>query len=392
MTVLDGLLLILLLLAAWRGYAVGFSRQGPTVVLIVAGLYVGARFAGLTQALNLDPLIKTTLVLGIIVLCGVVGMRLGEYSAEKLHTKIQSPNSNLLDGIGGSVVSIVALLFAIWLATTLLVLGPPTSLQSIIRASSISKSLNATFPPPATVFSNIDMLLTSEKNPLVLIGNQTSPSANKTLPDIHVFDAVVPKAQAATVKLEGFGCGGIVDGSGFIIAKQYIVTNAHVVAGVKHPKVVDAEGTHNASLVWIDAKQDLAVLRTELLNAQPLRFADDTVQDDANVLIIGYPRGGEQVSSPGIVLEKVRALGKDIYLKEPVIRNVLALQTTVIQGNSGGPVISEQGEVVGVVFATSTAYNTIGYAVESGSIQDSVLAATKLQTPVPTPACSEKGF
>ncbi len=392
MTALDGLLLVLLFLAAWRGYSVGFSRQGPTAALTAVGLYVGARLAGLTQSLEADPFLKTMLVLGLIVVCAVLGMRVGEYVAQKLSTKVRSPSSRVLDGIGGSVISAATILFAIWLASTLLVLGPPSSLQSIIRGSSVSTSLNATFPPPATVFSNIDSLLSSDKNPLVLIGNQTSPSADKILPDIHLFDTVLPKAQAATVKLEGFGCGGIVDGSGFIVANKYVVTNAHVVSGVKHPKVVDAEGTHNASLVWIDVKQDLAVLRTEQLSAQPLLFATGTVEDNANVLIIGYPRGGEQVSSPGIVLEKVRALGKDIFLKEPVIRNVLALQTTVIQGNSGGPVISQKGEVVGVVFATSTAYNTIGYAVDATSIKESVIAATKLQKPIATKACSAKGF
>jgi S1-C subfamily serine protease len=392
MTVLDGLLLALLLLAVWRGYSVGLSRQGPTAALTVVGLYLGARLAGLTQSITVDPLLKTVFVLAIVISCAAIGMRLGEYAAHKLHRKVHSSSSRIFDGIGGAVISVATLFFAVWLATTLLVLGPPSSLQSVIRASAISKSLNTTFPPPATVFSNIDSLLNSDNNPLVLIGNQTSPSEDMSLPDIHIFDAVLAKAQDATVKIEGFGCGGIVDGSGFIIAKNYVVTNAHVVSGVKHPKVVDAAGTHNASVVWLDAKQDLAVLRTELLDAKPLAFADRTVDDSANVLIIGYPRGGEQVSSPGIVLEKVRALGRDIYLKEPVIRNVLALQTTVIQGNSGGPVISEKGDVVGVVFATSTAYNTIGYALEAESIKKSVLAATKYQTPTPTQPCSAKGF
>ncbi|MFZ1484285.1 MAG: MarP family serine protease [Candidatus Saccharimonadales bacterium] len=392
MTLLDALLLLLLLFAGFRGYKIGFSRQGPTAVFAIAGLYLGARLAGLTQDVSFDPFIKTTLVLGSIIACAVIGMRVGEYVASKLRMKVQSPSSHLLDSIGGVLITVVTFLFAIWLATTLLVLGPPSSLQAIIRRSSISKSLNATFPPPATVFSNIDRLLSSENNPLVLIGQQASPSTDKPLPDIHLFDSILPKAQAATVKLEGFGCGGIVDGSGFIIAKNYVVTNAHVVAGVKHPKIVDSEGTHNASLVWIDIKQDLAVLRTDPLVAQPLSFADEPIQNGADVLIIGFPRGGEQVSSPGIVLEKVRALGKDIYLQDPVIRNVLSLQATVIQGNSGGPVVAENGEVVGVVFATSTAYNTIGYAVDSSSIKDSVLSATKLKKSLPTQPCSAKGF
>lgn len=389
---LDAFLLVLLAIAAFRGYKVGFSRQGPVAILSIAGVYAGARTAALVQGLTTDPLAKIAFMLFIVITAGVLGMKLGESVARLIRLKIEQTSTRMLDDVGGALTSVATLLFAVWLGTTLLVLGPPSALQATIRESSISRSLNATFPPAATVFSRIDAFLTSDNNPLVLIGSQSNPSADAMLPDIHLFDNVLAQARDATVKIEGFGCGGIVDGSGFMIAKEYIVTNAHVVGGVKHPKVVDRQGTHNATLVWFDPKQDIAVLRTDRLRAEPLRFTTERVKENENILIIGYPRGGEQVSSPGIVMERVRAIGKDIYLKEAVIREVLALQTTVIQGNSGGPVINTKGAVVGVVFATSTTYNTIGYALDAISIKDSLNAATAAKTTLPTPPCSAKGF
>ncbi|QQS18089.1 serine protease [Candidatus Saccharibacteria bacterium] len=93
--------------------------------------------------------------------------------------------------------------------------------------------------------------------------------------------------------------------------------------------------------------------------------------------------------SPAIVLDRFEAIGKDIYGRSRTTREVYSLQTTIVHGNSGGPVVASDGTVLGVVFATSTTYNNIGYALTMEQIHELLRTAQNQKASVSTGKCSE---
>ena len=208
------------------------------------------------------------------------------------------------------------------------------------------------------------------------------------MPSPRNYQAILSHAQNSIVKIEGFGCGGIVDGSGFVYDKNLVLTNAHVVAGVKNPKVRSDRSTYNTTVVLFDPANDIAVLAVPALLAPALPLQTEISRASTSVFALGFPGGGTYGTSPGVILETFNAIGQDIYGKTRTNRLVYSVQTTVVRGNSGGPLIAIDGKVVGVVFATSTTYNNVGYALTISQIHDTLKTVTAQTRAVETSACS----
>jgi len=191
------------------------------------------------------------------------------------------------------------------------------------------------------------------------------------------------------VKIEGRGCGGIVEGSGFVAGDGLVATNAHVVAGVAQPMILDANGEHHASVVWFDPNLDFAVLRTSNLAGAPLRIAATTVGQGTSAAVLGYPGGGDFTASPAAVLDAFTAVGRNIYNQGVTRRNIYSVKATVVPGNSGGPLVLQDGSVAGVVFAQSTVYDQVGYALTTQAISQELAAASTQTQGIATGSCAE---
>jgi len=174
-------------------------------------------------------------------------------------------------------------------------------------------------------------------------------------------------AKDSTVQIVGQACDHVQEGSGFIASDGYIVTNAHVVAGVDHPfvKTSTSSGSEEATVVLFDPVLDIAVLSSPNTAGPPLRLTTGTVERGDTGAILGYPQGGPLTGNRAAVLRTIEAVGHDIYGRGEPERLVLELQATVRPGNSGGPFVLTNGSVAGVVFAASTAQGDIGYAISS---------------------------
>jgi S1-C subfamily serine protease len=210
-------------------------------------------------------------------------------------------------------------------------------------------------------------------------------------PDPAVAEtAGVRDAAASIVKITGIAdsCNRGQEGSGWVVARDRVVTNAHVVAGM-HTATLRIHGTgrsYTGRVVIFDPKRDLAVIDVPGLPAAPLREGPDLVRGDAGV-VAGFPLDGPYRLDAARVRDVVDARGSDIYGQPGASREVYSLYATVQPGNSGGPLLAPDGRVVGVIFAKSLDDPSTGYALTTTEVQPVLQAAASASTPVSTGSC-----
>jgi S1-C subfamily serine protease len=198
---------------------------------------------------------------------------------------------------------------------------------------------------------------------------------------------VAARAEASTVKIIGDGCGEIQEGSGFVVAPGVVVTNAHVVAGIAHPMVQVGTNALATTVIFFDPSYDLAVLRVGGLDEPVLTLDPDPSSRGVQAAVLGYPEGGPLQVAPAGIMAAFEAEGRDIYGQGLTVRNVYEIQAKVRPGNSGGPLVQLDGQVIGVVFSRSTINGDIGYALTSPGVLSRVRQAESSPKVVGTGAC-----
>ncbi len=158
----------------------------------------------------------------------------------------------------------------------------------------------------------------------------------------------------------GPASGGPSSGSAWHVGNGFFVTNAHVIEGGGALKLTVGRSVHNAHLVAQDKKLDLAIVKiadgAPPLPAIPL--ASD-VKQGRNIFAVGFPLGkmlGEGVKITNGIVSALEGFGGD--------PTVLGITAAVQPGNSGGPVIDEDGRVVGVVVSKLRNAENVNYAVK----------------------------
>jgi len=325
-----------------------------------------------------------TLLGGLLLLS--TGETIGTLIKQKLnHTRILDS----FDGFMGSAMGAITVLLGVWLLASILVLGPVGGLQQAVKNSRILSSLDTKLPPATSLLSSLNKLIDPNGFPQVFSGLEPSPNANVNLPALGSFGPIVQADEGSVVKVEGTGCGGIVEGSGFVATSKDVVTNAHVVAGVASPKVIEGNTVHSTRVVWFDPNVDLAILRVNGLTGAPLTIDSNEETSNKPGVVLGYPGGGSFDVQPAAIIEHFTALGRNIYGQGSTSRDVYSLKAHIIPGNSGGPMIGSNGHVLGIVFATSTTYNDVGYALTGHQVAGEIATAVQSNTTYSTGACSE---
>ena len=133
-------------------------------------------------------------------------------------------------------------------------------------------------------------------------------------------DPDVRAASARTLRVTGIACGYGVEGSGWIVGQNLVVTNAHVVAGESATRVqVGGAGELlPAKVVVFDEKNDIAVLRVDRLGLTPLRLA--TPQPGEPAAVIGFPENGPLDIEPARTGTTQRVVSSDAYDRGPATR------------------------------------------------------------------------
>jgi len=357
-SLLDGLIAALVLLLAVRGFSAGFVSGAFSLVGLGVGAYLGSRMAvsllrAETDIVSYTPfvLLAGTLVFAALgrLLTGAVGGRIGA-SVRRV------PGIGTLDGVGGAVLgTAVGLLFA-WIAGTFALQGPPPEpARQLAERSEILSAMNERLPSSylLDVVASLDLMPRIE--------GPRPEVAEPALPDRSgVEDAAQSVVQVVAIGGSGYGYGS--GGSGWVAAPNLVVTNAHVVAGSDWV-AVRQEGTwrsYEAEVVSVDPGNDVAVLVVEGLDLPALQSAEP--EPGEPVAILGYPYGGPLDAESGRVGGTFSVIARGAYGGGPVSRYATSIRAEADPGNSGGPAVNREGEVVGTVFA-SAAYGEVAYAI-----------------------------
>lgn len=386
----DIVLLVAVAAAGVHGLRLGAAMQ----VLSFGGFWLGLLFGALIVPAVLPhlhtPLDKT--LAAAVILFGMAGLvgGLGRAAGGHFSMMLQRLRLGPLDSGFGAAFAVFATLVAAWLVASMVVNSRYTSFDAALRNSKVLQAMDRIMPSPPEVFARIESFLATEGFPVVFTGLPPSAAGPVTLPSNSAVRAAVQTTGPSTVQVAGQGCGVIQEGSGFVAAPDYVVTNAHVVAGIPHPQVIDSRGRHAAYPMLFDPELDISVLWVPGLSDPPVAGIDTAlVGRGTQGAIMGYPEGGPFAYGAAGVEAVFQATGLDIYGNAQTVRTVYQLSADVEPGNSGGPLVEPDGEVIGVVFARSTTDQGVGYALATPKVLQDIRAGEAHPTgqPVSTQGC-----
>ncbi|GHH84785.1 MarP family serine protease [Streptomyces capitiformicae] len=367
MDVLDILLMLVILAYAASGYRRGLVAGCVSLAGFVGGAAIGVWVLPWVMELVEagTPAATVTAVLTVLV-PGVIGHELAGRLALTLRREIDRSPLRVADGIGGAAANTVAVLIVAWVAASVLGASSSPVVTNSIRNSALLGAVQNTMPDTTPAwFSNATSALTEAGFPQVFNPFENEATAEVAKPSgDSVTAAATSAAKRSTVKIEGVSGTQGREGSGFVYATEHVMTNAHVVAGIDDPSVrVGGVGkAYEARVVLFDADKDVAVLYVPGLRAPLLRFDDSASRGDAAV-VAGYPEDGGLDLQAATVASRIDATGRNIYNTDQVTRDIYSIRSTVRPGNSGGPLLTTQGQVYGVVFARSTSDAETGYVL-----------------------------
>ena len=390
MNLFDLLVVVLVVLAVFIGFTSGALPQIGGLL----GAFAGGAFAIVLLpwfeplADGMNPLVRAVVVLaGMLLIVGIgeaIGSAIGRVAAIRLRG---SPFGTVDRAFGGFVGAAQALL-VVWLIGGLLAAGPLRALATQAQTSIVVRGLNSVLPAPTEIAVELGRLLDDTGLPDLFVGLEPLPAPPVAQPADPAAEAIARAAVPSTVRVTARTCEFTSSGSGFAVAPDYIVTNAHVVAGAQTIRVTAPNGSPlDAVAVYDDPELDVALLWVEGLGARPLRLATADPSRGAIGATIGYPHGGPLTVSPAAVAGAYAAQGRDIHGEQRVSRRIVELRAAIEQGDSGGPLILSDGTVGGVVFAEARTDDDVGYALTPTSVARAVEPSIGRTGAVDTGAC-----
>jgi S1-C subfamily serine protease len=378
----DWLLIGALAIFAWAGWRQGFVAG----VLSFAGFLGG----GVAALLWLPNLIKSfvtdqsisVIVLGVAVLASaILGQVLFSILGRRLRENLTWRPVKFVDSFAGSALNVLAFALVGWVIASVLVFMPSNSIAGQIGQSQVLSTLDAIVPNQArTLFKNVSTLVGQTGIPRIVTGFGQEPSSQVAKPEAGISRDVFPVIETFTVRLTGDAqeCNQSVSGSGFYFAPGRLLTNAHVVAGVQELQVrlTGLETSVPGQVIYFDPQKDVAVIATKERDTRVALFARGKAEIGDNSAVAGYPGGGDLTVTPARISGILSARGENIYGDIGVERAVYSLRSNVIPGNSGGPLVNGDGQILGLVFGSNTD-SDIGYALTNSELQDAVKFANE---------------
>ncbi|MFV0434937.1 MAG: MarP family serine protease [Leucobacter sp.] len=387
---IDIFVVLIIVAAVVSGFARGFLRTLGTVAGIVAG---GA------AALIVMPIISaqvpfagwnvTAAILAGLALVAI-GIAIGEAIAHAIRKPVHRVGLGFVDrflgGVAGLVASTAVLLI---LAMSAGSFGVPGIAQAVASSKVLSFLEETTPPPVQSALAQLRSITIDDGLPVVLDAAGIA-DADAEVPDADANTTALQTAAASVTRITTNAptCSAASSGSGFVIGEGLVMTNAHVVAGAQDV-VVEASGEfpRSATVVYFDPDADIAVLSVSGLTAAPLPFSASPAVGET-VFFQGFPYGGPFTSRSAKVLSTAQLSTPDIYQAALVSRSVTSIAGVVQPGNSGGPLLTADGALAGMIFARSESPPNVGFALSMEELAPVLAAAPGLTAAVPTGACA----
>lgn len=371
----DIVIVLLALLFAINGYRQGFIIGSLGFVGFFGGALIGVQIAPMLVAVTDAPAARVLIALLVVFGIAMLGQWGGSALGVRLRKRVKNDHAQRFDEFGGAVVAIVAVMLVAWVVAAPLASSGVPGLAAAVRNSAIVRTIDENMPGPAqNVYNALRSAVNTNGFPEVFSGLDPTQSAPVDPPDPELANSkVVKEAEDSVLRVSGEApqCDRHIEGSSFVYdsGRDLVLTNAHVVAGTESVSVAGPDGDVDARVVVFDDKRDLAVLYAPGLNAPELDTLDSPAESGADTIVLGYPQGGPYTATASRVREHREVTGPDIYDSGEVTREVYSLRAQVRSGNSGGPLLSDSGEVYGVIFAAAVDDPDTGYAVTMDEAQ-----------------------
>ncbi len=396
MSWVDGLVLALALIAGVSGWRHGMAVALLSFVGVLGGAIIGVQLAPLLAA-NLETKSSQVIVSVVVVVVLVaLGETTGVYFGRHIRDRITGERTLTVDSMLGSVLQAATVVVAAWLVALPLATASMPALAAGVRGSGVLRAVDSVMPGPARQLpADLRTVLDSSGFPDVLSPFAPTPITQVGPPDPALAgSATVQDVQGSVLKIRGKApsCSRQLEGSGFVIGPELVMTNAHVVAGTNETsvEVVSRGRTRElaADVISYDPAVDLAVLYVRGLKAPALEFADEpaTVGDDA--IVLGFPLDGPFNPTAAKVRDRIQLRGPNIYDSGEVTREVYTVRAVVRSGNSGGPMVRTDGKVVGVVFGAALDDSETGFVLTNAQVQPTLTKAPSLTRAVDTGSCA----
>ncbi|GAB3944475.1 MarP family serine protease [Corynebacterium tapiri] len=377
--------------AGWRHGAIGSVLSA---IGVVAGCFLGLAIAPVIMRSSLEQGVSFILALVVLVvvvwLCSYLGANLG-YS---VHRQFRTRAAMRLNSVLGAILHVPVVLVVCWFVAQPLgrVLEQPA--PPVARGIEDSRVLGAvdSLAPRwlHSVPSRLSSLIDDAGLPHLVDHDPNPLGREVAAPDQELANPqVIAEVRPSVIHVMGAAetCQRRLMGSGFVTAPDYVVTNAHVVAGTNSVRLDTVLGVKDADVVYFDPELDIAVLYSPDLGISPLPWAAKPAASGDDAVVLGYPESGPFEAAPARIADRLRIAGADIYAQGSIEREAYSVRGTIREGNSGGPLLTPQGEVMGVVFGASRDVEGMGFALTAEEVRSHIGDVTELTQLVDTAGC-----
>lgn len=392
MNIIDWVIVLLLVVVAYTGWTRGFVVGLLSFVGFVGGAIGGLLLVPIVLS-GLSPGLGVAVLAVLLVLAvASIGQGLLAWLGSWVRSQVTSEPARNIDAAGGAIFGVVGLLLAAWAVGLAVSTSAIPHASAAVRESRILRTVDDVVPvSPDRLRSAFQSVVASGGFPEVVAPWVPEPILEVDPPTGTLGRTEAIRAAAGSVvKIVGRAqeCNRVIEGSGFVVSPDRVMTNAHVVAGVSSPRVAAPDGSPiTAEVVYFDPQTDVAVLAVPEID-RPVLELDDTVEATDDAAVVGYPNNGPLAVEPVRVRGIHALVGRDIYGETQVTREVVSLRGRVQPGNSGGPLVSEDGAVYGVIFAASLTDPNTGYALALSEVTEAMEEAAEAQEPVSTGRCT----
>jgi S1-C subfamily serine protease len=390
--VVDAIVIAAVVVFAWTGWRQGFVAG----LLSFAGFLAGALAAALLlpralQGVELPGALGPVLLAAAILVSALLGQALASFLGRRLRSAMTIRGIQVADSAAGAALNVAALAVVLWILATAVGLVPNLAVSREIRSSLVLRTLDSAVPDQARdLFSGLRDAVDASGLPRAFagLGGYAGPQVPAPNPRL-LRDPAVRASWPSLAKVTSVACEDVVTGSAFAYAPDRLLTNAHVVAGTDRPavRIPGDPGIYEATVVAIDPRIDLAVLRVDGLPAPPLSFAERVATTGDGAVVAGFPGGGDLEAGAARIRDRLEARGEDIYGRSGVVRDVYSFRGTVVPGNSGGPLLAPDGRVYGIVFAAGLGEADTGYAITVQQAETIARLGATATAPVDTGRC-----